>query len=361
MPLPSTLFLPPLSFAYGAVMRARLALYRAGLLKTYQIAAPVISVGNLTAGGTGKTPLVAWLARHLADAEMARVCILTRGYGRANASRRVVVSDGHEIFAGAREGGDEPRLLAEMLLEAKVAVISDADRVAAARWAREVFQSEVFILDDGFQHLRVARNLNIVTVDAMNPWGGNRLLPHGMLREPLRELARADLIIITRADDARDIDGLLAEARQFSDGRAVILTSQMRTQRVRPLLSSVSDPDFLMSFASFQAQAADRPLAAFCAIGNGPSFFAHLTRDGHTLNYTRAFNDHHIYTQSEIDSLVNEAQTRGAQGLLTTAKDAVKLRSFNFSLPCFVVEIALKFDQEDKLRELVRKAIKLSF
>jgi tetraacyldisaccharide 4'-kinase len=151
----------PLSVLYGAATRARLLLYRAGALPVARVEVPVISVGNITAGGTGKTPLVEWLARALAH-EGRRVCILTRGYGRIDVRRRVIVSDGEQILAGAREGGDEPRLLAENL-RGLAAVISDADRASAARWAIKNFRSDVFILDDGFQHLGLARDLNILT------------------------------------------------------------------------------------------------------------------------------------------------------------------------------------------------------
>ncbi|MBA3714076.1 MAG: tetraacyldisaccharide 4'-kinase, partial [Pyrinomonadaceae bacterium] len=127
MASPATFVLAPISAVYGTVTRVRSALYRAGLLTTHRVAAPVISVGNITTGGTGKTPLVAWVAGASAR-EGRRVCVLTRGYGRINPGRRVVVSDGERLLANAREGGDEPRLLAEML-RGSVAVISDADRV----------------------------------------------------------------------------------------------------------------------------------------------------------------------------------------------------------------------------------------
>ncbi|HEX8922279.1 MAG TPA: tetraacyldisaccharide 4'-kinase, partial [Pyrinomonadaceae bacterium] len=202
----SGLILAPLGALYSAVTRARLALYRRGALRVHQISAPVISVGNITTGGTGKTPIVEWIARAVAK-EGRRVCILTRGYGRADARRRVLVSDGERILAEAREGGDEPRLLAEKL-QGMAAVVSDADRVGAARWAESNLKSDLFILDDGFQHLRIARDLDIVAVDATNPWGGGRLLPTGRLREPLSGLTRADLIILTRTEQAPEIDSL---------------------------------------------------------------------------------------------------------------------------------------------------------
>ena len=193
MPLP----LAPLGTLYGALVRTRLRLYRSGLLKTENVGAPVISVGNITAGGTGKTPLVEWAARALAG-EGRRACVLTRGYGRADERRRVVASDGRSVLADAVECGDEPRLLAEKLLGA-ASVVCDRDRVAAARWAREHLGADAFVLDDGFQHLRIARDLDIVTLDATAPWGGGHLLPRGRLREPPGSLARADCVVITRA------------------------------------------------------------------------------------------------------------------------------------------------------------------
>src|SRR5215218_5964549 len=204
-----SLALAPLGMLYGAVARVRLRLYRSGLLKSARVGAPVVSVGNLTAGGTGKTPLVEWAARALAR-EGLRACVLTRGYGRADESRRAVASDGARVLAEVTECGDEPRLLAERLLGA-AAVVCDRDRVAAARWAREELGAEVFVLDDGFQHLRIARDLDIVTVDATAPWGGRAMLPRGRLREPASGLARA------------------------GGGRAAVFTSRVRTLGLRPL------------------------------------------------------------------------------------------------------------------------------
>jgi len=347
MTLLSTISLAPFSIAYSAIARTRLALYHAGALTAHRIGAPVISVGNITVGGTGKTPLVEWLARRLAG-EGQRVCILTRGYARADQRQRVVVSDGERVLAGAVEGGDEPRLLAEMLQGLPVAIISDRDRVAAARWALENFHSEVFILDDGFQHLRMARDLDIVTIDAADPWGSGRLLPVGRLREPLRQLARADLIVITRAEQASNVDALRAQIESLSGGRPV-LAARTKTRAIRPLLSSTPNRS--------AQELIEQPAGAFCAIGNPQAFFAHLRRDGHTLRYTRAFPDHHTYTQSDIDALARQALQENAHLLLTTAKDAVKLRSLSFSLPCYVIQAGLQFDDETTLLGLAREAV----
>ena len=355
----SRLILAPLGALYSAVMRSRLALYRKGLLKVHQINSPVISVGNITTGGTGKTPLVEWIARAAAK-KGHRVCILTRGYGRADEGKRVLVSDGERILADAREGGDEPRLLAEML-QGKASVISDADRVQAAQWAEENLKSNLFILDDGFQHLRLARDLDIVALDATNPWGGGQLLPRGRLREPRAGLSRADLIILTRAEQSLEIDALRKEAERLSVGRPVIL-ARTRTTAIRPLDEAMMKDDapdiFSHPSSLIPHPSSSEPVAAFCALGNPPAFFAHVRSDGHSLSHTRAFPDHHVYKQTDVDALVFEARREGARALLTTAKDAVKLRSLRFDLPCYVLEIGLEFDDEEMLAGMISEAIK---
>ena len=341
-----SLALAPLGILYGAVARARLRLYRSGFLKSEGVGAPVVSVGNLTAGGTGKTPLVEWAARALAR-EGLRACVLTRGYGRADESRRVVASDGERVLAEVEECGDEPRLLAERLLGA-AAVVCDRDRVAAARWARAELGAEVFVLDDGFQHLRIARDLDVVTLDATAPWGGGQMLPRGRLREPPSGLARADCVVITRAELAADLEGLRAEVGRVSGGRAEVFTSRVRTEGLTPL-SGAGGADARVKLEGVR-------VGAFCAVGNPEAFFEHLRRDGLEVCYARAFRDHHAYTRPDAEAVSRGAAARGAALLLTTAKDAVKLRGLEFALPCYVVEAGLEFDDEARLLELLRAA-----
>lgn len=351
-----SLALAPLGMLYGAVARARLRLYRSGFLKSERVGAPVVSVGNLTAGGTGKTPLVEWAARALAR-EGLRACVLTRGYGRADESRRVVASDGARVLAEVAECGDEPRLLAERLLGV-AAVVCDRDRVAAARWARAELGAEVFVLDDGFQHLRIARDLDIVTLDATAPWGGRAMLPRGRLREPAKGLARADCVVITRAELAADLEGLRAEVERVSGGRAAVVTSRLRTLGLTPLSAwGVRGAGVNLESVAVGTAALGGPSAAFCAVGNPRAFFEHLRRDGFELCHTRAFTDHHAYTPGDAETVSRGAVERGARALLTTAKDAVKLRGFDFALPCYVVETGLEFDDEARLLGLLRGAV----
>jgi tetraacyldisaccharide 4'-kinase len=340
--------LTPLSGLYGVAMKARCALFRRGLFHVHKAGAPVISVGNITTGGTGKTTLVEWIARTLARRQK-RVCILTRGYGRQHPKARVVVSNGSQIFSDAREAGDEPLLLAEKL-KSEAAVICDVDRVEAARWAIQNLDADLFILDDGFQHLRLARDLNILVIDATNPRGNGRLLPAGNLRESPDQLARADCIVITRADDVAQAEALQCEIHQLSKGRPVFL-SRMKIDGLRRLSSEMNQS----SVSTDELKSG--PVAAFCGVGNPESFFAQLRRAGFHLSYTKAFRDHHVYRQTDLDRVIDESTVRGAHALLTTAKDEVKLRSLSCEMPCYVVDVAIEIEDESKLLALIDQAI----
>jgi tetraacyldisaccharide 4'-kinase len=348
--------LRPLSAIYSLVTRARLTAYRRGWFSVSRLPVPVISVGNLTTGGTGKTPLVEWVCHVLANegTPAKRVCILTRGYARPDPKSQLVVSDGKQILAEARLSGDEPYLLAKNLLGI-AAVICNPDRVAAGKWAMENLRSEVFVLDDGFQHQRLQRDLDIVTVDATNPWGGGRLLPYGRLREPVAGLSRAGCIVITRSDQVEEIGSLKHSIRQLAtEGRTrssapkisqvPVFSSRMVTEKIRTLDDHIAD---------FDKQA---PFAAFCGIGNPGSFFEHLRREGVTPVLSRSFLDHHHYTPDDLADIEKSAESHGAKALVTTAKDAVKLPPASFRLPCFVLDVQISIDDDTRLREMIRNA-----
>jgi tetraacyldisaccharide 4'-kinase len=341
----ATFALTPLSLAYSLGVRLKNYLYRDGRLKIHDVGAPVISVGNLTTGGTGKTPLVKWLATQMSLSGQ-RVCVLTRGYGRKS-SGRIVVSDYATVLSNVREAGDEPFLLAREL-QGHAAVICDANRVAAAEWAVEHLSSECFILDDAFQHQRIKRNFNILTVDATNPWGNGRLLPAGILREPISQLTRADCIVITRADDLETTDRVRAEIREQLNNTPVF-TSRVKVVQTRSLIDGASVEDF---------DAGKTRVAAFCGIGNPDSFFSLLRRNKYDVAYTRAFRDHHQYTQAEVSRFVTEANSRGAQFILTTAKDAVKLNDLKFDIPCLVVDAEIEIDDEAQLLAPIHQAVR---
>ena len=343
MTVATSLILPPFSALYSLATRLRLAAYRRHLFSVSKLDALVISVGNITTGGTGKTPLVEWVCRILAE-EGKRVCVLTRGYRRQNSNEQVVVSDGNKVLTDVAAAGDEPWLLARDLLGI-AAVVCNTNRSEAGRWALDNLQSEVFVLDDGFQHLQLARDLNIVTIDATNPWGGG-LLPSGHLREPLAGLARADCFVLTRTEEQPDLTSITA-ALQKIVGHTAVFPSRMVTTRLRRLGGETLD----------QVSSTQKPFAAFCGVGNPKSFFNHLRREGYELAFERAFPDHYNFEQADVDSIIGEAKAKGAASILTTAKDAVKLSSLRFEIPCYVLEIRISIEDEAHLIQIIRNKL----
>ncbi len=346
MKVGTSLILPPFSALYSLVTRLRLAAYRRNLFSVSRLDAPVISVGNITTGGTGKTPLVEWVCRVLA-AEGKSVCVLTRGYRRQNPREQVVVSDGEKILAGVEAAGDEPLLLATNLLGV-AAVVCNPNRCAAGEWALENLKSEVFVLDDGFQHLRLARDMNIVTIDATNPWGGG-MLPYGHLREPLSGLDRADCLVLTRTEQQTEVTALTNDLQEILR-ETPIFRSRMVTSGLHRLNGEAVDRTTLIS----------QSVAAFCGVGNPASFFNQLRNEGCHLEFERAFPDHYTYQQVDVDRIVSEAKEKGAQGILTTAKDAVKLSSLRFDIPCLVLEIKISIDGEAQLIQLLRNQLSIT-
>jgi tetraacyldisaccharide 4'-kinase len=324
--------LAPFSFAYRMAVGVRNALYDRGVFRSYDLGARTISIGNITAGGTGKTPLVAYVAETLAE-QGESVCILTRGYGRRSPRERVLVSDKASAVADAGTGGDEPVELAKKLL-GKAIVIADADRVSAAEWALERFEITAFVLDDAFQHRRARRDLDIVCIDATDPFGGGWMLPVGRLREPLTGLSRAGVIMLTRSDLVESTEQTVESIRKHN-ADAPIFTVSNKITAISPH-GSIQNEDG--SDSSIETSFRGNRFFAFCAIGNPGSFRRQLEIEQIEIGGFKAFRDHHRLTVSDIKNLEQLASKTGAEAFLTTAKDAVKLENNAFSLPVFVVE-----------------------
>jgi len=347
---------------YNTIVKARNSLYEKGVFESFSLGVPVISIGNITVGGTGKTPLVAFLAEVLFE-NGEKVCVLSRGYGRQNPRKRVLVSDGEKILTAARQAGDEPFELAQKLL-GKAIVVADANRVAAGIWAREKFNITAFVLDDAFQHRKVQRDLDILTVDASNPFGNEKLLPSGILREPLENLKRADAIVITRANlvEEKQIADLKFQISNYNQ-RCRFFVSENKVSKLVDLKefsancqSTQSSEKRLKLKSEDQRPKTENRYLAFCALGNPENFFAQLRRENFDVIAAEKFPDHHFYSPKDIEKLEKIAGQNGAEILLTTAKDAVKLKDFRFELPCFVVESGLVFEDEDNFRKFLSES-----
>lgn len=333
--------LRPFGKLYGLLMDLRNGLYDRGTFASHQLGARTISIGNLTTGGTGKTPLTALIAETLLK-HGEKVCILSRGYGRSEPKRRVLVSDGERVFVNAAEGGDEPVELARRL-NGKAVVIADADRVSAAKWALSKFDISVFLLDDGFQHRRAKRDLDIVCIDATDPCGNGRLLPAGKLRESFKGLKRADAVVITRTDLVGDVTDLIERLRKYNS-KAHIFRTSVRLNKLR----SISETSNVLDDSSVIGK-----FFAFCGVGNPDAFFEQLKAASFRITGTKAFADHHRYSIQDPSAIEAQAKLAGAEALATTAKDAVKLEGMSFSMPVYAVTADIEMDEPDVFLRLI--------
>jgi len=322
----------PFSLPYGAAAHLRARAYRKGLLKSQHLDGAVISVGNLTSGGTGKTPLVLWIVERLL-AEQKNVAILTRGYRGENTAR---LSGNNPATAATKASGttsDEVRLL-QSRLGPRVQFGVGANRYEQGR---ELARHGVnwFVLDDGFQHLQLARDVDIVLIDATNPFSGGRLLPAGHLREPRSALARADIIVITRSTHAPAIE------------------SAIRRDSAAPIFYARTNLDAIHSFSEGQIAGAVAPdalpkLFAFCGIGNPAAFLADLRTWGLDIVGHKFFLDHHRYTDHDDQEILRQASEAGASGLICTEKDLYNLHAIYYGkLRTFYCSVSMQVDNPD--------------
>lgn len=324
------LLLVPPSILYGLVISARRWLYRRGWWNSSVSPIPVISVGNLTVGGTGKTPCVELIARLLSQ-QGASVAILSRGYG------------------GYDGRNDEALVLEENLPD--VPHLQGIDRRQLLQIAVDELESDVVILDDGFQHLRLSRSLDIVLIDATNPWGHGWLLPRGLLREPRSALKDADVVIITRSDQSasNDVNDLRRWIQQRAPGATVC-------QAVHEPVEWVHHTGKTLPLNQWSGATA----AAFCGIGNPAAFHTTLVRLGVCVAQWRVFPDHHVYRREDVEQLSSWAAGLPTDGIvLTTQKDLVKLRVPELGgRPLWALRVAFRVTEGyEALLERLRRAV----
>jgi len=343
--------------AYSIVLRVRNFLYSKGWLTVHRANAIVISIGNITTGGTGKTPLVIWLYNYINQksktcGERSRTiknqkyacAILTRGY-KANNQKRAT-SDQRRVTRM-----DEPAIFAENCPQAKVVV--NPDRVAGAFEAVSKFGAKVLIMDDGFQHRRLARDLDIVTIDATQPFGYGKVLPAGLLREPIAELSRADAIVITRCDQIEEhkLAELEKKLRQIN-GNMII------TRSVHTPICAKSAENREINLEKLKG----KRIFAFCGIGNPQAFLSTIKATGAELVGSKIYDDHYHYTPNDFSEIYDQAEVLKADLILTTQKDwsstQYAIRNTQYEIPFAYLKIELKFTSgEDKLTALIENTL----
>ncbi|HWI41272.1 MAG TPA: tetraacyldisaccharide 4'-kinase, partial [Verrucomicrobiae bacterium] len=306
-------------------------MYRRGLLRRRRLPRAVVSIGNLTAGGTGKTPFAALVAEHYLRRGL-KVALLSRGYGGGGDGSPRIVSDGRTVFLSADEGGDEPVLLAQSVPGLLVA--TGRDRYAAGMFLLERLQADLFILDDGFQHMQLARDLDILLLDARRPFGNGLTLPAGLLREPRGGAAFADLLVLTRCGEhvpTLPCTQAQLRSRHRLQGAVCLQTGEARG------LGDFAGNGFV-----------------FAGIAEPGAFFADVEREGVRVAGRMPLPDHAVYDGEVVDRLLEAAERSGADYFLTTEKDAVKIAPFLPRLaPLYAARLRLEVEEPERLERLL--------
>jgi tetraacyldisaccharide 4'-kinase len=320
-------------------MGLRARLYEIGVLHTKTLPCRVVSIGNLVAGGTGKTPMTIFVARKIRDMGH-RVVVISRGYRGRMEHSGGIVSDGRTIFTGPEDAGDEPYLMASLLTG--IPIVVGKRRYEAGMMAVKRFKPDVIVLDDAFQHLRLKRDLDLVLLDSRSPIGNGHLLPRGLLREPLSALRRAHAVIFTRSENASKSP----TPHRLPTHRPVYYTTHH-------LIIRQTDPgdgrlaDEVLDISVLKGKKA----VAFAGLADNAQLFDSLERAGCQLVHTFSFADHHLYDGNDWDRIAATAQRLGADRVVTTAKDFVKIKTLMpSSVALIVVDVSVGLAaDEDRL------------
>lgn len=323
---------------YGVVVRSRVYLFEKGILSTYRLPCKVIAIGNLTTGGTGKTPMTIYIAR-LLQKMGKRVVVISRGYKGAAEKKGGLVSDDRRILMTPDQAGDEPYMMAHQL--PGIPVLVGRDRYRSGRQAVRQFQPDVILLDDGYQHLRLHRDLNVLLLDARRPFGNGHLLPRGKLREPIAAAQRADVAIFTRC---QGMDKLPALLNLFPGGVPTFhAVHQPIFYRVDP-----SKENNLESVSSRLVPIATEPIAgktayAFSGIADNEQFKQTLITAGVQLSEFRSFADHYQYSEADLEEIAIAKELLKVHFLATTEKDFYRIQNRPAMMPLIVASIKIAF------------------
>ncbi|MDD3014847.1 MAG: tetraacyldisaccharide 4'-kinase [Candidatus Gastranaerophilales bacterium] len=344
-------FLSIFSLPYYIGSFVRNYLYRVNYLKKTKLPAYVISVGNLTTGGTGKTPLTAEIAKYIKNKYNKNVAILSRGYGGQLSVKDVnIISDGRNIYSTAHLAGDEPYWMASNL--DNIIVLTGQDRIKTGTYAIESLDADVLILDDGFQHIRLERDLNILVIDANKKFGNRKILPAGPLRESVSQINRADKIIFV------DKNGY--DEKPATDNITFMENIKAKFNKPSSICRFINGGIFNIK-SSEEIDASFKNVYAFAGIAQPEFFFNSLKQNNYNLVYTRLFADHHLYTKEDLINMTKEAVSLNADCIITTEKDAVKLLAFvdevTLKVPVYAQKVSLDIKLENIIDENISNKI----
>jgi tetraacyldisaccharide 4'-kinase len=350
--LPLNLLLTILSKAYGAGIRLRRDGYALGIWKSKKLPCTVISIGNLTTGGTGKTPMAIYVAERVRRLGY-RVAVISRGYKGAAEKSGGIVSDGNAVLMDPHTAGDEPFLLAASLKG--IPVLVGHDRYQSGMHAIKRFQTEVVILDDAFQHLALFRDLNLLLLDCTRPFGNGHLLPRGTLREPASALDFSDALIMTRSPEP-----FHSPAEPWANARPVFYATH------EPFFSRFFSAGEKLTFQPDEPFCGDmqfngKRYYAFSGIARNDDFLKTLQKMGADVRGFQEFSDHHFYSYDDIRVILNAAVNAGATALVTTEKDLARLHGrFQFAMECVVVGIRMSLDNTLAFDRFIQNRISLT-
>ncbi len=329
---PFLITMMPFSFTYGAIMALRNQLYDRGILRQVKLPCPVISIGNITAGGTGKTPMTVLTANGLKACGF-HPAVLSRGYGGRLTTSGNVVSDGTSSLLSPEEAGDEPVLIAAAT--PGIPVLTGPDRCVSGKLAIDKFGADVLVLDDAFQHRRLFRDVNIVLLDEDRPFGNGRLLPAGPLREPPSSLSRANVLVktgISKEENRR-------KQPAVHDSVPVFRAQYQPLEIIKGSFNQILPPSALQG----------KIIYGFTGIATPDKFRATLEELGAKIIKFLAFPDHYFYKQADVQAITGEAKALNAEMVITTEKDGVKLLKFqDFYETIVIMRVALRMDPDER-------------
>jgi len=341
------LALTPISFVYGAIVNIRNRLYNLNILKKKKLNCLVLSVGNITTGGTGKTPAVILIAKELIKKDL-KVGILTRGYGRKSKKTIIICNDGHRTEPGLSvdETGDEPLLLYQKLPNTPIAISNN--RYRSGKALLKIYSLDVIILDDGFQHRSIYRNLDIVLINSLDKIEDHKMLPAGFLREPIKNLQRADLIFFTKSNLIKMKKSYLLNIVKNFNIPYYFSTAHNR------LINDCQNKDDFFHFLE------KKKGYLISGIGDALSFELSASIIGKNIIGHSSFRDHYDYKQSSLNKVIKKLKALSVDYILTTEKDWVKIKDLKSSLPIFPVELIFSLEKsKDKLFNLIYSRLNL--